>query len=84
MSIRHLCTTKTKLRKVLEFCDTDITARTLGETHVSTDDLTQLVSVLSANSRHRGIFDAEITHENNLLRREEPCHVKDIFRKEMY
>jgi hypothetical protein len=43
MSERHLCTTKTKLRKVLEFCDTDITARTLGETHVSTDDLTQLV-----------------------------------------
>ena len=40
MSVRHLCTTKTKLRKVLEFCDTDITARTLGETHVSTDDLT--------------------------------------------
>ena len=40
MSVRHLCTTKTKLRKVLEFCDTDITARTLGETHVSTYDLT--------------------------------------------
>ena len=36
----RLCTTKTKLRKVLEFCDTDITARTLGETHVSTYDLT--------------------------------------------
>lgn len=27
-------------KKVLEFCITDITARTLGETHVSTDDLT--------------------------------------------
>ena len=25
-----------------------------------------------------------VYHENNLLRREEPCHVKDIFRKEMY
>ena len=25
-----------------------------------------------------------VSHENNLLRREEPCHVKDIFRKEMY
>ena len=34
-------TTTTKLRKVLEFWTTDIPARTLGETHVSTDELTK-------------------------------------------
>ena len=54
MSVRHLCTTKTKLRKVLEFCDTDITARTLGETHVSTDELTHLFVKEGRNVPRKG------------------------------
>ena len=54
MSSGHLCTTKTKLRKVLEFCDTDITARTLGETHVSTDELTHLFVKEGRNVPRKG------------------------------
>ena len=53
---------KNETKKSVGILSYRYTARTLGETHVSTDDLTYYY----------------------LLRREEPCHVKDIFKKEMY